>query len=81
MSRYRKTYAAVVAAILATIPLVWDVAISQAEAITLVTVWSGVGAVYLWPNDPPVGEPADPNMSERGPAKKPAKKAAAAKKA
>lgn len=66
MTRYRKTYAAAIAAICVTISLLWDGLTNASEATALVTAWSGVGAVYFWPNDAPVGEPADPAISERG---------------
>lgn len=51
MSRFRKTYAAAVAAVTATLSILWDVRIDQGEAIQLVAIWSGVGAVWLFPND------------------------------
>lgn len=65
IARYRKTFAAGVAALIGTIPLVWD-GISQSDAVALVTMWSGVVGVYLFPNDTPEGEAADPEISERG---------------
>ena len=69
MSRYRKAWAAFAAALVATIPLVWDQTIGQDEAVTMASMWLGVFGVFLFPNDPPAGEPADPGMSERGPAR------------
>lgn len=65
MSRYRKAYWAALAAVCTTITLVWD-GVSQQDALALVTAWGGVGGVFLFPNDPPEGEPADPGVSERG---------------
>lgn len=65
MSRYRKAYWAGVAAVATTISLAWD-GVTQAEALALFSAWAGVLGVFLWPNDPPVGEPPDPDVSERG---------------
>ena len=53
MTRYRKTITAVVGAVIATIPLVWDLKVDQGEAITLVTIWATAFGVYQVPNDPP----------------------------
>lgn len=66
MTRYRKFYAAAVAALTTTISLVWDLEIQAEEAIALLAAWSGAFGVLLFPNDPPAGEPADPEVSERG---------------
>ena len=66
MTRYRKTYAAAVAALTVTISLCWDLHVSAEEAIALLGAWSGVGTVWFFPNDPPAGETADPGQSERG---------------
>jgi hypothetical protein len=66
MSRYRKFITAVVGALVASIPLLWDRVVDQAEAVTLLTVWATALGVYEIPNDTPVGVPADPDMSERG---------------
>lgn len=52
VSRYRKLYAAAVAAAGVTISLVWD-GVSLHDALALLSVWSGVGGVWLFPNDPP----------------------------
>lgn len=66
MTRYRKAYAAFTAAVLTTIGILWDGALDAGEASALAATWLGVGAVFFFPNDTPEGEPADPDMSERG---------------
>lgn len=67
MSRYQKTIAAIVGAILTSIDPLWDLSISKGEAILLITVWATALGVYTVPNNPPKGEPADPHISETGP--------------
>lgn len=67
MSRYQKTIAAIVGAVLATIGPVWDLHVTQEEAMQLVIAWATALGVYTVPNNPPKGEPADPNISETGP--------------
>ena len=66
MTRYRKAWAAFTAAVLATITILWDVKVSESEAVVLATSWLGVASVYFFPNDAPAGEHPDPNVSERG---------------
>lgn len=64
MSRYRKAYWSAVAAACTTVGMVAD-GVSTNDLVGLITLWGGVVGVLLWPNDPPPGEPADPDMSER----------------
>lgn len=65
-NRYRKSIAALVGAV-----ATWGLAASadgaydQAEWWALVAAVGTVVAVWGIPNDPPPGEPADPNSSER----------------
>lgn len=48
---YRKTVAACVGAVLVTIPLVWDMKVTQEEAMALVVAWATAFGVYQIPND------------------------------
>lgn len=66
LSRYRKTFAAFTAAVVTSIACLWDGVQDAAEATLLASTWLGVVGVYLFPNDAPEGEPADPAISERG---------------
>lgn len=67
MTRYSKAIVALLGA-LAT----WGLTAAEDNIYTQVEVWGGVLAlataagVYLWPNTPPSGRPADPGMSEQG---------------
>lgn len=67
MSRYAKALAAfftTAAGVVAS----WAVYPDWRQiVIGVCTIGGAVVAVYLTPNDPPKGEPADPHMSERGP--------------
>jgi hypothetical protein len=68
MSRYTKAILATLAA-LAT----WGVTAAADGVYDQVELWGGLGAlaaawgVYNFPNTPPSGEAADPNISEVGP--------------
>jgi hypothetical protein len=67
MSRYAK---AVVACLSAA--ATWGITAGADGTYSQVELWGGLGALaavlltYVTPNDPPKGEPADPNVSERG---------------
>ena len=67
LSRYWKTIIAVLGGISS-----WGITASADNDITQVELYGLLGAlatalaVYGIPNSPPSGEPADPNMSERG---------------
>lgn len=50
MNKYRKLYAAALAAVGATVPLVAD-GVSSNDLVTLIALWGGVGAVYFFPNE------------------------------
>lgn len=67
MTRYVKTIVAVLGGVSA-----WGITASADNAITQVELYGLLGViatalgVYAFPNSPPAGEPADPEISERG---------------
>lgn len=61
LTRYRKAFASLGAAIVGTVTLV--TAAAPVNWTALATIWVGVGLVFLFPNDPPV-----PNGSAARPA-------------
>lgn len=65
LTRYRKAMSAAIAALATTVGIVAD-GVTAIEGTALVTLWGGVLMVYLFPNDPPASETADPDVSERG---------------
>ena len=66
MSRYIKTIASILGGVSTWgITAAADNAITQVELFGLLGVLSTVLAVYAFPNSPPAGEAADPNVSER----------------
>lgn len=84
MTRYAKALTALVGAVSTWAATYYpddpDVQKWLGLAIAVVTIFS----VYVVPNDAPAGQPADPNISERGPVvkkKAPVKKAVAKKRA
>lgn len=68
MSRYAKT---IIGAILAL--ATWGITASSDGVYQQAELWGGLAAVatavgvYLFPNQPPAGEPADPGISEQDP--------------
>ena len=70
MTRYRKALIAAIPAVLAGLKVLSDAlgdgTVSSQEYIALAVAVLGALGVYAAPNDPPAGEPADPNLSERG---------------
>lgn len=67
MTRYWKTILAVLGGISSWgITAAADDAITQVELYGLLGVLATALAVYGVPNSPPEGEPADPDISERG---------------
>lgn len=70
MTRYRKALIAAIPAALAGLKVLSDAlgdgTVSSQEWIALTVAILGALGVYAAPNDPPAGEPADPNLSERG---------------
>ena len=67
MQRYSKAIIALLGA-LAT----WGLTAAEDNVYTQVELWGALAAVvtavgvYAWPNDAPTGQPADPDVSERG---------------
>jgi len=67
VSRYLKSIiATAVAALTALQAAISDERVTNNEWIIIALAALGAAGVYLVPNSPPDGEPADPDMSERG---------------
>lgn len=67
MSRYAKAVSALLGAIATWgITAVADDAVSGVEWFGLLGALATVFATWAIPNDPPAGEPPDPDISERG---------------
>jgi hypothetical protein len=68
MSRYVKTIAAILGTVSTWgITAAADSGIDAVEWYGLLGALAGTLAVFSFPNTPPAGEPADPNMSEQDP--------------
>jgi len=67
VSRYLKSIiATAVAALTALQAAISDERVTNNEWIIVALAALGAAGVYLVPNSPPDGEPADPDMSEQG---------------
>lgn len=69
MNRYRKLVTAAIGAVMASIPLMWDLSVTESEAVTLLTVWATAFGVWGVKNERSIAVKADgvPMTLTRGP--------------